>query len=142
MLKPKTPSLRERRNLFEGYRARQGSALQPGSGVSKRLLGGIDSIPLDPPEPGFNDGSFLRAPPHQRRIGVEFFEVAANRDDIGNRCTAIKFEYRNRATRIQGTERRGKLFAVAQSICTLGRVRPFSARKMRTRRGLGAVAQS
>ena len=57
MPKPKTPSLREGRNLFEGYRTRQGSALQSRSGISKSLLGGVDSIPLDPPQPGFNDGS-------------------------------------------------------------------------------------
>ena len=39
MLNPKTPSLRERRNLFEGYETGQGSALQPRSGISKSLLG-------------------------------------------------------------------------------------------------------
>src|SRR6516225_9324829 len=114
MLKPKTPSLRECRNLFEGYRTGQGSALQPRSGISKSLLSGVDSIPLDPPQPGFNDGSFLRAPPHQVRIGVEFFEVAAYRNDVGNRCTAVEFEYRNHAIRTQGAERRRELFAVAQ----------------------------
>src|SRR6516164_6562122 len=114
MPKPKTPSLREGRNLFEGYRTRQGSALQPRRGISKSLLGGVDSIPLDPPQPGFNDGSFLCATPHQRRIGVELFEVAANRNDVGNRRTAIEFEYRNHAIRIQGAERRRELFAVAQ----------------------------
>src|SRR6516225_7963968 len=114
MLKAKTPSLRKRRDLCEGYRTRQGSALQPRSGISKSLLGGVDSIPLDPPQPGFNDGSFLRAPAHQRRIGVEFFKVAAYRNDIGNRRTAIEFEYWNHAIRIQGAERRRELFAVAQ----------------------------
>jgi hypothetical protein len=114
MLKPKTPSLGERRDLFEGYRPGQGSALQPGSGISKSLLGGVHSIPLDPPQPGFNDGSFLRAPPHQGRIGVGLFEVAAYRNDVGNRCTAIEFEYRNRTIWIEGTERRSELFAVAQ----------------------------
>src|SRR6516162_2989455 len=114
MLNPKTSSLRERRDLFEGYRTGQGSALQPRSGISKSLLGGVDSIPLDPPQPGFNDGSFLRASPHQGRIGVELFEVAAYRNDVGDRHTTIEFEYRNRAIRIQGTERRGELFSVAQ----------------------------
>src|SRR5215470_16534772 len=114
MLKRKTPWLRERRNLFEGYWTGQGSALQPRSGISKSLLGGVDSIPFDPPQPGFNYGSFLRAPPHQGRIGVELFEVAAYRNDVGNRHTAIEFEYRNRAIRIRGPERRGELFAVAQ----------------------------
>src|SRR6516165_3238441 len=114
MLKPKTPSLRECRNLFEGYRTGQGSALQPRSGISKSLLSGVDSIPLDPPQPGFNDGSFLRAPPHQRRIGMAFFKVAAYRDDVGNRRTAIEFEYRNHAIRIEGTECWRELFAVAQ----------------------------
>src|SRR5215831_16756981 len=114
MLKPKTPSLRERRYLFEGHRTGQRSALQPRSGISKSLLGGVDSIPLDPPQPGFNDGSFLRAPPHQGRIGVKLFEVTAYRNDVGNRHTAIKFEYRNRAIRIQAAERRGELFAIAQ----------------------------
>src|SRR5215469_4722142 len=114
MLKPKTPSLRERRNLFEGYRTGQGSALQPRSGISKSLLSGVDSVPLDPPQPGFNDGSFLRTPPHQGRIGVKLFEVTAYRYDVGNHHTAIEFEYRNHAIRIQGTERRGELFAVAQ----------------------------
>src|SRR6516164_2794727 len=114
MLKSKTPSLRERGNLFEGYRTGQGSALQSRSGISKSLLGGVDSIPLDPPQPGFNDGSFLRAPPHQGRLGVELFEVAAYRNDVGNRRTAVELEYRNRAIRIEGTERRGELFAVAQ----------------------------
>jgi hypothetical protein len=114
MLKPKSPSLRERRNLFKGYRTGQGSVLQPRSRISKSLLGGVDSIPLDPPQPGFNDGSFLRAPPHQGRIGVELFEVAAYRNAVGNRHIAIEFEYRNHAIRIQGTKRRGELFAVAQ----------------------------
>src|SRR5215471_16290439 len=114
MLKPKTPSLRECRNLFEGYRTGQGSALQSRSGLSKGLLSGVDSIPLDPPQPGFNDGSFLRAPPHQGTGGVEFFEVAPYRNDVGNRRTAIEFEYRNHAIRIQGAERRRELFAVAQ----------------------------
>src|SRR6516162_3618262 len=114
MLKPKTPALGERRDLFEGYRTGQGSALQPRSAISKSLLGGVDSIPLDPPQPGFNDGSFLRAPPHQGRIGVELFEVAADRNDVGNRRTAIELEYRNHAIRIERTERRGELFAVAQ----------------------------
>src|SRR6516162_2949349 len=57
MLNPKTSSLRERRDLFEGYRTGQGSALQPRSGISKSLLGGVDSIPLDPPQPGFNDAA-------------------------------------------------------------------------------------
>ena len=47
MPKPKTPSLREGGNVFEGYRTRQGSALQSRSGISKSLLGGVDSIPLD-----------------------------------------------------------------------------------------------
>ena len=107
MLNPKTASLRERRDLFEGYRTGQGSALQPRSGISKSLLGGVDSIPLDPPQPGFNDGSFLRAPPHQGRIGVKLFEITAYRYDVGNRRTAIEFEYRNRAITIQGPERRG-----------------------------------
>src|SRR3974390_1777377 len=114
MLKPKTPSLRERWNLFEGHRTGQGSALQPGSGISKSLLGGVDSIPLDPPQPGFNDGSFLRASTHQRRVRVDLFEVAAYRNDVGNRRTAIEFEYRNHAIRVQGAERRRELFAVAQ----------------------------
>src|SRR5215472_7649436 len=114
LLEPKTPSLRERRNLFEGYRTGQGSALQSRSGISKSLLGGVDSIPLDPPQPGFNDGSFLRAPPHQGRVRVELFEVAAYRNDVGNRRTAIEFEYRNHAIRIQGAERRRELFTVAQ----------------------------
>src|SRR6516165_7550111 len=114
MLKPKTPSLRERWNLFEGYRTGQGSALQPRSGISKSLLGSVDSIPLDSPQPGFNDGSILRAPPHQGRIGVELFEVAAYRNDVGNRRTAIEFEYRNRAIGIEGAERGRELFAVAQ----------------------------
>src|SRR6516164_10571606 len=99
--------------LCEGYRTGQGSALQPRSGISKSLLGGVDSIPLDPPQPGFNDGSFLRAPPHQGRIGMELFEVAAYRNDVGNCRTAIEFEYRNHAIRIQGAERRGELFAIA-----------------------------
>jgi hypothetical protein len=49
MLEPKTRSLRERRNLFERNRTGQGSALQPRSGILKSLLGGVDSIPLDPP---------------------------------------------------------------------------------------------
>src|SRR3974390_3305426 len=114
MLKPKTPSLGERRNLFEGYRSGQGSALQPRSGISKSLLGGVDSIPLDPPQPGFDDGSFLCTTAHQRRIWVEFFKVAAYRNDVGNRRTAIAFEHRNHAIRIQGAERWGELFAVAQ----------------------------
>src|SRR5262249_35710725 len=114
MLNTKTPSLCERRNLFEGYRTGQGSALQPRSGISKSLLGGVDSTPLDPPKPGFNDGSFLRAPPHQGGIGVELFEVTTYRYDVGNRRTAIEFEYRNRTIGIKGTERRGELFAVAQ----------------------------
>src|SRR5215471_9923821 len=114
MLNPKTASLRERRDLFEGYRTGQGSALQPRSGISKSLLGGVDSVPLDPPQPGFTDRSFLRAPPHQGRIGVELFEVAAYCNDVGNRLTAIEFEYRNRTIRIEGTERRSELFAVAQ----------------------------
>src|SRR6516225_4698819 len=114
MLKPKTPSFRERRNLFEGYRTGQSSALQSRSGISKSVLGGVDSIPLDPPQPGFNDGSFLRAPPHQGRIGVKLFEVAAYRYDVGNCRTTIEFEYRNRTIAIQGTERRSELFAVAQ----------------------------
>src|SRR5262252_1219047 len=114
MLKPKTPSLRERRNLFEGYRTGQGSALQSRSGISKSLLGGVDSIPLDPPQPGFNDGSFLRGPPHQGRIGVELLEVAAYRNDVGNRRTAIEFEYRNHTIGIQGAERWRELFAAAQ----------------------------
>src|SRR3974390_773014 len=114
MLKPKTPSLGERRNLFEGYRSGQGSALQPRSGISKSLLGGVDSIPLDSPEPGFNDGSFLRVPPHQRRIGGGRLKVVAYRNDVGNRRTAFEFEYRNHAIRIEGAKRRRELFAVAQ----------------------------
>src|SRR6516225_5023650 len=114
MLKPKMPSLRERRYLFEGYKTGQRSALQPRSGISKSLLGGVDSIPLDPPQPGFNDGSFLRAPPHQGRIRMELFEVAAYRNDVGNHRTAIEFEYWNHAIRIQGAERRRELFAVTQ----------------------------
>src|SRR6516165_7534633 len=127
MLKPNTPSLRERRNLFEGYRTRQGSALQPRSGISKSLLGGVDSIPLDPPQPGFNDGFFLRAPPHQGRIRVELFEVAAYRNSVGNRRTAIEFEYRNHAIRIQGPGL--NCSPLRKSTCTVATVRPFSARK-------------
>jgi hypothetical protein len=45
---------------------------------------------------------------------VEFFKVAAYRNDVGNRRTAIEFEYRNHAIRIQGAERWRELFAVAQ----------------------------
>src|SRR5215467_1881460 len=87
---------------------------RPMSGISKSLLGGVDSVPLDPPQPGFNDGSFFRAPAHQRRIGLQFFKVAAYRNDVGNRRTAIEFEYRNHAIRVQGTECWRELFAVAQ----------------------------
>src|SRR3974377_1815047 len=97
MLNPKTPSLRERRNLFEGYRTGQGSARHPWSAISKSRLGGLNPPPPAPPQPGFDDGSLLRAPPHQGRIGVELFEVAAYRNDVGNRHTAIEFEYRNGA---------------------------------------------
>src|SRR3974377_729683 len=100
MLKPNTPSLRERRNLFEGYRTGQGSTLQARSGISKSLLGGVDSIPLDPQQPGFNDASFLRAPPHQSGIRVELFQVAAYRHDVGNSRAAIEFENTNRAIRL------------------------------------------
>src|SRR6516165_7769665 len=71
MLKPKTPSFRERRNLFEGYGTGHSSALQSRSGISKSILGGVESIPRDPPQPGFNDSSLLRAPADQGRIGVE-----------------------------------------------------------------------
>jgi hypothetical protein len=87
-------------------------------------------------------GSFLRAPPHQRRIRVKLFEVTAYRDDVGNRRAAIELKYRNHAIRIQGAERWRELFAVRKSTCTVGTARPFSARKIRTRRGLGAVTQS
>jgi hypothetical protein len=52
MLKPKAPSLRERRNLFEGNGTGQGSALQSRSGVSKSLLSGVNTIPFDPSQPG------------------------------------------------------------------------------------------
>src|SRR3974377_1735883 len=114
MLEPNTPSLHKCRNLCERRRPGQGSALQPRSGISKSLLGGVDSIPLDPPQPGFDDSSLLRAPAHQRRIGVEFFKVAAYRNDVGNRRTAIEFEYWNHAIRIEGAERRSEVFALAQ----------------------------
>src|SRR5215471_16121774 len=117
MLNPKTASLRERRDLFEGYRTGQGSALQPGSGISKSLLGGVDSIPLNPSQPGFNDGSFLRAPPHQGRIGVKLFEITAYRYDVGNRRTAIEFEYRNRTIGIEGTERGVNCSPLRKSTC-------------------------
>src|SRR3974390_1017930 len=114
MLEPNTPSLHECRNLFERHRTGQGSALQPRSGISKSLLGGVDSIPLDPPQPGFDDSSLLRAPPHKRRIRVELFKVAAYCNDVGNRRTAIEFEYRNHAIRIEGAKGLRELFAVAQ----------------------------
>ena len=65
MLKSNTPSLRQRRNLFERYGTWQGSALQPRRGISKSFLSGVNSIPLDAPQPGFNNCSFLGAPPHQ-----------------------------------------------------------------------------
>src|SRR6516164_9149365 len=100
MLKPKASSLCERRNLLVGHSTGQGSALQPRRSIPKSLLGGVDSIPLDPPQPGFNNGPFLSAPPHQDRIGMELFEVAAYRNDIGNRRTAIEFEHRNHAIRV------------------------------------------
>ena len=45
---------------------------------------------------------------------MELFEVAAYRNDVGNHRTAIEFEYRNHAIRIQGAERRRELFAAAQ----------------------------
>jgi hypothetical protein len=45
---------------------------------------------------------------------VKLLKVTAYRYDVGNRLTAIEFEYRNRTIGIQGTERRGELFAVAQ----------------------------
>jgi hypothetical protein len=45
---------------------------------------------------------------------VEFFKVAAYRNDVGNRRTAIEFEYQNHAIRIQAAERWRELFAVAQ----------------------------
>jgi hypothetical protein len=35
---------------------------------STATQGGVDSIPLDSPQPGFNDGSFLRAAARQRRV--------------------------------------------------------------------------
>ena len=114
MLKSNTPSLRQRRNLFERYRTWQGAALQPRRGISKSFLGGVNSIPLDPAQPGFNDGPFLRAFPHQTRIGVELFEVAAYRDDVSDRRAAIEFEDRNHAIRIKGAKRRRELFAATQ----------------------------
>ena len=45
---------------------------------------------------------------------MQLFEVAAYRNDVGNRRSAIEFEYWNHAIRIQGAERRSELFAVAQ----------------------------
>ena len=65
-----------------------------------RIGGPSVNLPLDLPQPGFNDGSFLRAPSHQGWIGVELLEIAAYRNDVGNRRTAIEFEYRNHAIRI------------------------------------------
>jgi hypothetical protein len=114
MRKPKTPTFRERRNLFKGYGAGQGSALQAWSRISKGLLRCIDGIPFDPPQPAFDDGSFLCAPPHQGRIGVQLFEVAAYRNDVGDRSTVIEFEDRNRTIGIEGAECRRELFAAAQ----------------------------
>jgi hypothetical protein len=69
-----------------------------------------------PPQPGLNDGSFLRAPTIRGGSGWRLFEVAAQRNDVGNSRAAIEFEYRNRAIRIQGTERRGELFTVARNL--------------------------
>ena len=45
---------------------------------------------------------------------MELFEVAAYSNDVGNRRTAIEFEYWNHTIRIQGAERRRELLAVAQ----------------------------
>ena len=45
---------------------------------------------------------------------MQLFEVAAYCNDVGNRRSAIEFEYWNHAIRIQGAERRSELFAVAQ----------------------------
>src|SRR6516162_2134189 len=74
MLNPKTPSLRERRDLCEGYRTGQGSALQPRSGISKSLLGGTDSISIEPGQPGFNYGFGRVAARYQGMRVVKLFE--------------------------------------------------------------------
>ena len=73
---------------------------------------------------------------------MEFFQVAAYCNDIGNRRTAVECEDRNRTTRIECAENGVNCSPLRKSTCTVGTVRPFSARKIRTRRGLGAVAQS
>ena len=69
---------------------------------------------------------------------MEQFEVAADRDALGEMPAVVEFEHWNAAERILFQELRLAVDALEISTSSSGTLIPFSARNMRTRRGLGA----
>jgi hypothetical protein len=72
-----------------------------------------------PALPHLHDGCFLGALPEQRRLGMQRLEVPADRNRLAEDRAIVELIW-------------------PRSTCSIGTVRPFSARKILTRRGFGA----
>ena len=77
--------------------------------------------------------------PNSGGSGVQRLKKAADRHALGDHCPVVELQSRGLAARIDGEEFGRLLFAAAGIETSFkGSEMPFSAAKMRTRRGLGA----
>ena len=135
-------ALRQFRDLRVIDGAGQGAALEAGRGVAKRLHHGVEAVPLGAALPFGHDRALLRALAEQPRLRLNVLEILANGDGVSDPDPIIKLENRDRRVGIDRAEGGASCSPARRSTCTFGTAIFFSARKMRTRRGLGAVAQS
>src|SRR3546814_9917257 len=67
------------------------------------------AVILDPPRPRFDPRDLDRAPPEQRRIGLERFEIAADHGRFADHLAIVEFERGHRPARIRSEEHTSEL---------------------------------
>jgi len=70
---------------------------------------------------------------------MEPFEIAANSDRLRDANAVVQFEHWNSTEGIFARNSNVLVSPLKVSTCSNGTVTPFSARKIRTRHGLGAI---
>src|SRR5206468_3546665 len=68
--------------------------------LAKRIGDRLQNVKFDAAIPHLDQRALLRIGAEQRRLGMEFLEVTADSNALGNISTIVELEHRNRAQRI------------------------------------------
>src|SRR5258708_9379791 len=73
-----------------------------------------ESFQFDASFPHRHQRSLLRGPTMQRRLRIDFLEIAQNRRYFTDGCAVLQYQGRNHSTRIDSAIRGGELFTFAE----------------------------